>query len=72
VADVNDREELTRIHQILLAGHVTIVEGLTNLDALHDRRILFGAFPLKIDSGDGCPCRAFAILGVPDLLGNWS
>lgn len=63
VADVNNLEELTRIHKILLAGGVTIVEGLTNLDALREPRVWLAALPLKIDGGDGCPCRAFAIEG---------
>lgn len=63
VADVNDLAEVTRIHQILLAGGVTIVEGLVNLDQLPtDGDFTFGAFPLKILNGDGSPCRAFAQL----------
>lgn len=64
VADVGNRDELTRIHHILLGGGVIIVEGLANLDALTQPKILFGAFPLKIESGDGCPCRAFAVDGA--------
>jgi len=60
VAYVLDLEEVTRIHQILLGGGVTIVEGLTNLESLPNQRFLFGAMPLKIKSGDGSPCRAFA------------
>ena len=63
VADVNNPEELTRIHKILLGGPVGIVEGLTNLDQITGERVFFGAFPLRIESGDGCPCRAFAIEG---------
>jgi arylformamidase len=63
IADVNDRDEVTRIHKILLGGNVTIVEGLTNLSAINESKVLFGAFPLKIAGGDGCPCRAFAIEG---------
>jgi kynurenine formamidase len=63
VADVNNREELTRIHQILLGGGVTIIEGLTNLDGLREPRVFFAALPLKIEGGDGCPCRAFALEG---------
>jgi kynurenine formamidase len=63
VADVNNPEELTRIHRILLGANITIVEGLTNLDALTQERVLFFAAPLKIEGGDGCPCRAFAIEG---------
>jgi kynurenine formamidase len=61
VADVNSIEELTRIHQILLSGEVTIVEGLTNLEAIKEDKVLFLAFPLKIEDGDGCPVRAVAI-----------
>jgi arylformamidase len=61
VADVNNREELTHIHKILLGGGVTIVEGLTNLEQVQTEKVFFAALPLKIESGDGCPCRAFAI-----------
>jgi arylformamidase len=69
VADVNHMEELTRIHQILLGANITIVEGLTNLSALTQEQVFFVAAPLKIEGGDGCPCRAFAIEGIdPDLL----
>lgn len=63
VADVNDLEAVTLIHQILLGGNVIIVEGLTNLDKLNSATCLFGALPLKIAGGDGAPCRAFAIDG---------
>ncbi|MFK7766699.1 MAG: cyclase family protein [Mariniblastus sp.] len=63
VANVLDMEEVTRIHHVLLGGGVTIVEGLTNLDALPDETFLFGAMPLKILGGDGAPCRAFASVG---------
>ncbi len=63
VADVNNLKEVTNIHEILLGGKVTIVEGLTNLDLLpEDKPFLFGALPLKILGGDGAPCRAFASL----------
>ena len=61
VADVNDLEEVTAIHRILLGHGVVIVEGLTNLGALRQERVLFGALPLKIEGGDGSPCRAFAV-----------
>ena len=62
VADVNNLAEVTRIHEILLGGGVTIVEGLTNLQRLPDGPFLFGAMPLKVLGGDGAPCRAFASL----------
>lgn len=69
VADVNDMDELTRIHQILLGANITIVEGLAHLDALSQDQLFFVAAPLKIEGGDGCPCRAFAIEGItPHLL----
>lgn len=64
VADVNNLQELTRIHHILLGGGVTIVEGLANLDQIGANRFFFGALPLKIEGGDGSPCRAFAITGA--------
>ncbi|WP_084417050.1 cyclase family protein [Mariniblastus fucicola] len=63
VADVNNLDEVTQIHEILLGGGVTIVEGLTNLDQLPTTApFLFGALPLKVLGGDGSPCRAFASL----------
>ncbi len=68
VADVHDMAELSLIHQILLGANITIVEGLTNLTALESERVLFIAAPLKIEGGDGCPCRAFAIEGLADGL----
>jgi arylformamidase len=67
VADVNSIEELTLIHRLLLGGAVIIVEGLTNLEALREDRVFFGALPLKIDDGDGAPCRAFAIEGADEV-----
>jgi len=70
VADVNNLDELTEVHNILLHGQVIIVEGLTNLDQLQGPSCLFGAFPLKIADGDGAPCRAFAVDGEPDK--EWS
>lgn len=60
VADVANLEEVTRIHEILLGGGVTIVEGLVNLDQIPIDRCFFAALPLKILKGDGAPCRAFA------------
>jgi kynurenine formamidase len=63
VADVNHKQELTLIHKILLEANITIVEGLTNLDQLTQEKVFFIAAPLKIQGGDGAPCRAFAIMG---------
>lgn len=61
VGDVNDLPAVTEVHKILLGGNVIIVEGLVNLDQLTGPSCVFGALPLKIDGGDGAPCRAFAI-----------
>lgn len=65
VADVNNLPEVTRIHQILLGGRVTIVEGLAYLDQLTQDRVFFVALPLRLSGGDGCPVRAFAVEGIP-------
>ena len=62
VADVNNLDEVTLIHQILLKGDIHIVEGLTNLESLPTSKIDFWAVPLKIEGGDGAPCRAFALI----------
>jgi kynurenine formamidase len=61
VADVNNLQELTAVHQTLFRGNVLIVEGLANLDQLQRERIEFIALPLKITGGDGSPVRAVAI-----------
>jgi kynurenine formamidase len=60
VADVNNLEELTNIHRILLGGGVIIVEGLTNLDQISSQVVTLAAFPLKIAGGDGAPARVIA------------
>lgn len=63
VADVNNLAEVTEIHEIMLGGGVTIVEGLVNLEQLPEGKpFIFGALPLKVLDGDGAPCRAFASL----------
>ena len=65
IADVNNLAEVTLIHRILLGGRVVIVEGLTNLDQLQAEKVFFVALPLKPLGGDGSPCRALAIEGIP-------
>ncbi len=61
VADVNNLQELTEVHQTLFRGGVLIVEGLANLHQLRHAEVEFIALPLKILDGDGCPVRAIAI-----------
>jgi kynurenine formamidase len=61
IADVNDREELTAVHRILLEGGVVIVEGLAHLDLLTQEVFDLVALPLKIRGGDGAPARVIAL-----------
>jgi arylformamidase len=61
VADVNNLAEVTAIHHILLRGGILIVEGLTNLDVITKPMVQIIALPLKIEGGDGAPCRVVAI-----------
>lgn len=61
VADVNNAEELTAVHQVLLTAGVIIVEGLANLDQIRREKVTFMAFPLNVAGGDGSPVRAFAV-----------
>lgn len=61
VADVNNLEEVTQIHEILLRGDVIIVEGLTNLHLIEERKVTLIAMPLKVKDGDGAPARVVAI-----------
>lgn len=60
VANVNDLEEVSRIHQILLGGEILIVEGLCQLELLPSGPFELFAFPLKIKQGDGAPARVMA------------
>ncbi len=60
VADVNNLDEVTKIHEILLKG-VVIIEGLTNTEALQSNYVELIALPLKIEGGDGAPARVIAI-----------
>jgi kynurenine formamidase len=61
VADVNNREELTSVHRVLLGGGVVIVEGLAYLDQIESETIELMVLPLKVLDGDGAPARAVAI-----------
>ena len=61
VADVNNKQELTDVHQTLFRGQVVIVEGLANLDQITSPIVQFIALPMKLSGGDGSPVRAIAI-----------
>jgi kynurenine formamidase len=61
VDDVNNLEEVTKIHEILLSGGVIIIEGLTNLSNIKRELVDLIALPLKIAQGDGAPTRVIAL-----------
>lgn len=61
VADVNNLEEVTKIHQILMQNNIIIIEGLTNLDVIKQPKVKLIALPLKVENCDGAPARVIAI-----------
>lgn len=61
VADVNNLEEVTKIHRILMQNDIIIVEGLTNLESISQAKVKLIALPLKVENGDGAPARVIAI-----------
>ena len=61
VADVNNIEEVTRIHTILMQHNIVIIEGLTNLEKLTSQKVTLIALPLKVENGDGAPARVIAL-----------
>ncbi len=66
VADVNNLEEVTMIHEILLGGEVIILEGLCQLDQIRSNCIFLQALPIKTLLGDGAPARVIAWEKVKD------
>ena len=61
VASLQDKKELTVVHQALLKEEIVIVESLSNLRHLPNKAF-FIALPLKIEGGDGSPVRAIALI----------
>ena len=61
VTDVNDREELIRIHKTLLEAGIVIVEGLARLSDIRSFDFELIALPLNVLDGDGAPARVVAI-----------
>src|SRR5262245_33365980 len=55
------REEYTTHARFFPAG-ITVIEYLTNLDAVGAARCRFIALPLRIDGADGSPVRAIALV----------
>ena len=50
------------VHKLLMSRNILIVENLVNLAALAGKRFRCVALPLKIDGGDGAPCRVIGII----------
>lgn len=61
VTDVNDREELIRIHKTLLEAGIVIVEGLARLSDIRSCDFQLIALPLSVVDGDGAPARVVAV-----------
>ena len=61
VASLEIFEELQKVHQILLAAEIVIVECLANLRTLPEE-IFFASLPLKVVGGDGSPARPIAMV----------
>lgn len=61
VADVNNIDEVTEIHTILMKNDIIILEGLANLHKISEEKITLIALPLKVENGDGAPARVLAM-----------
>jgi len=51
-----------RVHKILLAQNLVLIENLTQLEALVGKDFVFICLPLNLEKGDGSPVRAAALL----------
>lgn len=60
-----DGEEDARLHRLLLARAVVLVENLANLEALPEQFTLT-VLPLPLRGLDGSPCRAVALVEAED------
>lgn len=59
--DPTDATDLI-IHKKILGRDIIIIENLTNLDKLVDKKFTFVCFPLKLSVVDGSPVRAAAFI----------
>jgi len=48
------------LHKLLFSHDIRIVEQLTNLERIHQKRFQCYIFPLNIVNADGSPCRVVA------------
>lgn len=62
VDSLSPDNEPFEIHKILLGNNILIVENLVNLKELVGKRFQCFILPLKIQNGDGSPCRIIGIL----------
>jgi arylformamidase len=51
-------------HDLLLSNNIPIIEGLTNLNKLKQKKFLFFGFPAKLGGLEAFPIRAVAIEGT--------
>ena len=49
-------------HYVFFPAGITVIEYLTNLDAIGAARCRFMALPLRIEGADGSPVRAVAFV----------
>jgi arylformamidase len=49
-------------HYVFFPAGITVIEYLTNLDAIGAPRCRFMALPLRIEGADGSPVRAVAFV----------
>lgn len=49
-------------HKALLSDNIILIENLTGLGHLLEKRFIFSCFPLKLNNADGSPVRATAII----------
>jgi kynurenine formamidase len=49
-------------HKALLSKNIILIENLTGLHKLLEKKFIFSCFPLKITNADGSPVRATAII----------
>lgn len=61
IADVNNPQELTEIHALVLDAGIMIVEGLCNLEAITQEKVHLVSLPLRVKGADGAPARVVAI-----------
>jgi arylformamidase len=56
------RREACTTHHVFFPAGITVIEYLTNLDAIGVPRCRFMALPLRIEGADGSPVRAIALV----------